>query len=226
MKVVCPECAHETDVPDDVLGDRGKRVRCAQCKHIWFQEPVVEATDFGKFRRFDESLDIEPIPQSVHPDADDHSNDDDDDEDSEKSPSFFSTLNYAYLGRMVAGFVLGCLLIGGGLMGAAKAGVTPKILSPFYAALGIEAHGTSPFEIKDVKIDGKNLSGWIVNTSAADAHVPSLEVTPVDADGVSSEGMRIAPEQETLQPKEGLEFKAELQSLPPEGGKLTINFVD
>lgn len=229
MKVVCPECAHETEVPDEVLGDRGKRVRCAQCKHIWFQEPVVEQPmAFGGFRKFDDALDIEPIPQSVHPDADDgRDEDDDDDEDeTEKGPSFLASMNYAYLGRMLAGFAIGCVLVGGVLAGVAKAGVAPQAFTPFLSKMGIETHGGSPLALKDLKLEGKTLSGWIVNTSEADAHVTALEITPIDVNGVSSEGMRVTPEQESLKPQEGLEFKAELQEAPPEGGKITVEFAE
>lgn len=137
MKVVCPECSAEFDVPADALGLRGRRVRCASCHHIWLQEPVFDdiagAGEQGgassRFRGFDDSLDIEPIPMSVHP------RDDDDDDDGEgRGPSFFSTIDYAYLGRMAAGFACGVALITVLLMGGAMAGFKPAVFAPFYSA--------------------------------------------------------------------------------------------
>ncbi len=231
MKVVCPECSSDFDVPQEALGERGKRVRCAQCKHIWFQEPVVEEVAFGGFRRFDESLDIEPIPPSVHPDVSD--DDDDDEDDTEKGPSFMATINFAYLGRMIAGFVLGFVIVGGLLMGGAKAGMAPAAFAPFYKVFGMESAAHEPLEIKDVKVEATAsgdekmtaVSGWIVNNSEGDVAIPVLDITPIDVNGESAEGVHIKPEQENLKPKEGLEFKAELQGAPPEGGNIRIRFV-
>lgn len=42
MKLTCPECFSEFDVPDTYIGTTGRRVRCGSCQNIWFQAPVVE----------------------------------------------------------------------------------------------------------------------------------------------------------------------------------------
>lgn len=39
MKLTCPECFSEFEVPDQMLGASGRRVRCNQCQHIWYQDP-------------------------------------------------------------------------------------------------------------------------------------------------------------------------------------------
>ena len=45
MQIACPACHTRYTVPDTAIGAHGRTVRCAKCRHSWYQpghDEVVE----------------------------------------------------------------------------------------------------------------------------------------------------------------------------------------
>ncbi|ATE63121.1 zinc-ribbon domain-containing protein [Rhizorhabdus dicambivorans] len=45
MILICPACQTRYLIPDAAIGASGRQVRCASCKHSWFQEGVAETAE-------------------------------------------------------------------------------------------------------------------------------------------------------------------------------------
>ncbi len=40
MILTCPECATQYGIPDGAISEKGRKVKCVQCAHVWRQMPV------------------------------------------------------------------------------------------------------------------------------------------------------------------------------------------
>ncbi len=45
MILTCPECATQYGIPDGAISEKGRKVKCVQCAHVWRQMPISETND-------------------------------------------------------------------------------------------------------------------------------------------------------------------------------------
>lgn len=73
MIIACPACSTRYAVPDSAIGAEGRTVRCAKCRHSWFQDgPVLDLAEMPPGDPVEESApavvpEREPVPPPAPP---------------------------------------------------------------------------------------------------------------------------------------------------------------
>jgi len=67
MIIACPACATRYAVPDGAIGVDGRTVRCAKCRHSWFQEGPALVEAMAEAFRAAEPVAPAPAPEAPAP---------------------------------------------------------------------------------------------------------------------------------------------------------------
>jgi predicted Zn finger-like uncharacterized protein len=68
MIIACPACTTRYVVPDSAIGAEGRTVRCAKCRHSWFQEgPVLDLAETAAMPASEPAATPPPAPRPSPP---------------------------------------------------------------------------------------------------------------------------------------------------------------
>jgi predicted Zn finger-like uncharacterized protein len=67
MILACPSCHTRYVVPDTAIGPAGRTVRCANCRHSWFQEPAAGAAAIAAAAPIAPAPSAPPVEQASAP---------------------------------------------------------------------------------------------------------------------------------------------------------------
>ncbi|MES1976293.1 MAG: MJ0042-type zinc finger domain-containing protein [Pseudomonadota bacterium] len=225
MILECTQCRTRYLVPDSAIGAEGRTVRCASCKHSWFQPgqvlDLVARAEAPAAQRTPpppvQPPDVEIAPPGTAPDYDAFAH----------QPPFRPRRNPARRWTMAA-FAAGFAM----LVGAAAIlySGAPGIAKQF--GLPIGATGT-PLKIVNNPVERRDLdngsemfaiSGRIVNPTGQSQRVPDIRANLTDSQDRPVYSWIIRPEAATLPPHGSVDFNSAKLDVPVNSKKLVLSF--
>lgn len=227
MILECSQCGSRYEVPDSAIGPDGRTVRCANCKHSWFQsgiplEPSVPppapmsvampAPAPEPAPPLPRSLTAaEPVPEPSYDPFD------------EPAPKTRSGIRWT-IAALVA---LVSVVLGAAALLYWKA---PQVLTQL--GLPIGTNTALVFSEKNVALqaraDGSKLfivSGKVLNDTGAAQHVPDIRIQLLDAERREVYSWRITPPIRTLEPQANFDFNGAKVDVPNGAKSVKLSFV-
>lgn len=236
MILECSQCRTRYLVPDSAIGADGRTVRCASCKHSWFQAPEVldlatraspgDAAVRQPRRTVPNYPAAEaPEPRRVYTDDASVSPPDPSYDPFAPQPPFKPRRNPARrwtAAAFVAGFSM--LLGAGAILYSGAPGIAAQL------GIGI-GDAETPLRFADKDVNRRTppgggdlfaVSGKVVNPTSVKQHVPDIRIELRDAAGALVDSWRITPEVRTLDANASIDFNS--AKLNPPGNVRIVEF--
>lgn len=216
MIVTCSKCEKRYIIDPRALGAPGRRVRCANCKHTWFEAAPEEAQSAIELPPLPETPSPGPSTAAAEPGGVTHQF------QLPAIPRRGGSLVWLMRGALGAVVVIGIWALVAErqpVMDAAP--FTTRLytlagLGPAVPGQGLELREVTPSRSADNGVPTLAINGQVANVSSSPQAVPKLRVALRDADNKELQSWTVSVTDESLAPGASVPFHTTI-SQPPEG---------
>lgn len=206
MIIVCPDCSAKFVVKAEMIGTKGRKVKCAKCKKDWFQEPDPAALEAAKDAT-PEPAATEPVKEGANVPA-------------VKDAGTPLPIKIAFAASIII------MIFTISLTSAHS--ILPS-MSGYYSIFGI--YDTREIALYDIKVEkieaGKYqdllVLGKIVNESEVVKHLPDLKIAIYNDEGDVLKSINLASDGAEIAGGEVIDFENRIPRLPKLSDKVVMD---